>query len=80
MTADAVLPLVTAEWQTTADIARALYDAEGRRGTWPSAQRRAWRGLKRLESQGRVDHRPVEGSFEWRLSDERVRRAPLPDP
>jgi hypothetical protein len=68
MTADAVLPLVTAEWRTTTDIARAL-DAEGRRGSWPSAQRRAWRSLRNLEASGRVEHARGDGnSYVWRLA------------
>lgn len=70
MTADAVLPLVTAEWQTTTAIGAALYEAEGRRGTPTSAHRRAWRGLKRLAEAGRVERvRDVSGAFEWRLSE-----------
>ena len=70
MTADAVLPLVTADWQTTAAIGAALYEAEGRRGTPTSAHRRAWRGLKRLAEAGRVERvRDVSGAFEWRLSE-----------
>ena len=69
MTADAVLPLVTAEWQTTADIARALYESEGRRGSWPASQRRAWRGLRNLEASGQVEHaRRDRNAYAWRLS------------
>ena len=67
MTADAVLPLVTAEWQTTADIARAVYESEGRRGSWPASQRRAWRGLRNLEASGQVEHARGDGnSYVWR--------------
>ena len=70
MTADAVLPLVTAEWQTTTAIARALYESEGRRGSWPSAQRRAWRGLRNLEASGQVEHaRRDRNAYAWRLSE-----------
>ena len=69
MTADAVLPLVTADWQTTTDIARALYESEGRRGSWPASQRRAWRSLRSLEASGRVEHARGDGnSYVWRLA------------
>lgn len=68
MTADAVLPLVTAEWQTTTAIGAALYEAEGRRGTPTSAHRRAWRGLKRLAEAGRVERVRGDGnSYVWRV-------------
>lgn len=72
MTESDVMPFLTHEWRLTTEIARDLYEAEGRRGTLEAARLRANRELRRMEGRGEVESFTVRARGSpamWRLAE-----------
>ena len=72
MTASDVVPFLTHEWRQTAEIARDVYEAEGRRGDFDMVRARVAHALSMMEKRGKVEsmRQPTRGRpVLWRLAE-----------
>ena len=72
MTESDVMPFLTREWRQTAEIARDVYEAEGRRGDFDMVCRRIAHTLSMMEKRGKAESRrqPTRGRpVLWRLAE-----------
>lgn len=72
MTESDVGPFLTHEWRSTADIARDVYEAEGRRGDFDMVRMRIAHTLSMMEKRGKAESRrqPTRGRpIMWRLAE-----------
>ena len=72
MTESDVIPFLTHEWWQTADIARDVYEAEGRRGDFTTVRTRVAHTLSMMEKRGKVESKraPTRGRpVLWRLAE-----------
>ena len=72
MTESDVVPFLTREWRSTADIARDVWDAEGHRGDFSMVRMRVAHTLSMMEKRGKAESmrdqkrgRPIR----WRLAE-----------
>ena len=72
MTESDVIPFLTHEWRQTVDIARDVYEAEGRRGDFEMVRTRVAHTLSMMEKRGKAESRrqPTRGRpVMWRLAE-----------
>lgn len=72
MTESDVVPFLTHEWRQTADIARDVYEAEGRRGDFEMVRTRVAHTLSMMEKRGKAESKrqPMRGRpVLWRLAE-----------
>lgn len=72
MTESDVIPFLTREWRQTADIARDVYEAEGRRGDFEMVRTRVAHTLSMMEKRGKAERKraPTRGRpIMWRLAE-----------
>ena len=67
MTTSDPRPFLTREWRTTPDIARDVWESEGRRGDFHCARNRVLQALKRMESTGEAERMDSVLPSRWRL-------------
>lgn len=72
MTESDVVPFLAHEWRQTAEIARDVYEAEGRRGDFEMVRTRVAHTLSMMEKRGKVEsmRQPTRGRpVLWRLAE-----------
>ena len=72
MTESDVVPFLTREWRSTVEIARDVYEAEGRRGDFSMVRTRIAHTLSMMEKRGKAESMREEKSgrpIRWRLAD-----------
>ncbi len=72
MTESDVMPCLTREWRTTIEIARDVYEAEGRRGDFDMVRTRIAHTLSMMEKRGKAESKraPTRGRpVLWRLAE-----------
>ena len=72
MTEADVIPFLTHEWRPTLDIARDVYEAEGRRGGFGTVLERVRRTLCGMEERGRAERTRMSTRGRpsmWRLAE-----------
>lgn len=72
MTESDVMPFLTREWRSTVEIARDVYEAEGRRGDFSMVRTRIAHTLSMMEKRGKAESRrqPTRGRpIMWRLAE-----------
>ena len=72
MTESDVVPFLTREWRSTVEIARDVYEAEGRRGDFDMVRTRVAHTLSMMERRGKVESKraPTRGRpVLWRLAE-----------
>ena len=71
MTESDVVPFLTREWRSTVEIARDVYEAEGRRGDFDMVRTRIAHTLSMMEKRGKAEsmRQPTRGRpIMWRLA------------
>ena len=69
MTESDVRPFLTREWRTTVEIARDVYEAEGRRGDFEMVRTRIAHTLSMMEKRRKVERNGAVLPHKWRLAE-----------